>query len=211
MDDRPEDGEQAGSRRRLSLPTPASSHDLPTASDDLDSIDEAGAPDDLVAFVLRDAPDDLNALDHLDYLGVPDDLSPLDGETYVLAEGNLTESLDWDIALRHELAYDMFHGPNWNKVAGRLVEYGLAVIKSWLQTRKMWKQCKENRCWPGAPPDVLSEDDCAELANETVARAINTFQDKAMTRGGWRPERGASLSTYFIGRCVFAFPNVYRK
>jgi DNA-directed RNA polymerase specialized sigma24 family protein len=116
-----------------------------------------------------------------------------------------------DHDLQAELAYDGFQGPKWDMFAHRLAEYGLAVIKAWLKTGEMWNQCKKRNCWPGPPPASLSEDDRAELANETVARAIKTFRDRAMVQGGWKLKGGASLRTYYIGTCVYAFPNVYRK
>ena len=37
------------------------------------------------------------------------------------------------------------------------------------------------------------------------------FFEKALKGGQWRPERGASLKTFFIGACARQFPNVYRS
>ncbi|GGP55229.1 hypothetical protein GCM10010185_29730 [Saccharothrix coeruleofusca] len=49
------------------------------------------------------------------------------------------------------------------------------------------------------------------MAEDTVSQAVLDFRDRALVGGGWRPDGGACLKTYFVGRCVLAFPNAYRK
>ena len=50
-----------------------------------------------------------------------------------------------------------------------------------------------------------------ELANMTVAVALPRFREHALIGGGWRYEGGAGLATYFMGSCLYAFPNEFRK
>jgi DNA-directed RNA polymerase specialized sigma24 family protein len=50
-----------------------------------------------------------------------------------------------------------------------------------------------------------------ELANMTVALALPRFKEHALVGGGWRFDGGASLSTYFMGSCLYIFPNEFRK
>jgi hypothetical protein len=50
-----------------------------------------------------------------------------------------------------------------------------------------------------------------ELAAITVAAALPRFRDKALIGGAWDPSKGASITTYFMGACVFAFPNELRR
>jgi RNA polymerase sigma factor (sigma-70 family) len=45
---------------------------------------------------------------------------------------------------------------------------------------------------------------------ETVAVALREFRERALVRRLWSPDGGASLKTYFIGTCLFVFPNVFR-
>jgi DNA-directed RNA polymerase specialized sigma24 family protein len=128
-----------------------------------------------------------------------------------LTDEDLDEALKQDAKLRHELYQDGFQGPNWDRFADELVKYGHAVVGSWLQTHKMWKECKKKGRYPGPPPLSWNEEDRDELANETIAWALIVFHDEGMQRERWKPEHGASLQTYFIGACVLVFPNVYRK
>lgn len=50
-----------------------------------------------------------------------------------------------------------------------------------------------------------------ELANETVAVALNKFRDTNLRRHRWDSTRGATIKTYFIGQCLIRFPNIYRS
>lgn len=45
----------------------------------------------------------------------------------------------------------------------------------------------------------------------TVARALPVFRERALRQGEWRPGKGASLTTYFVGTCTYEFPNEYRR
>lgn len=75
----------------------------------------------------------------------------------------------------------------------------------------MFAQCKKKGCYPGPPPLTWETDEVQSLANDTVSQGILDFRERALIGGGWSPQGGASLKTYFVGRCVFAFPNFYRK
>jgi hypothetical protein len=116
-----------------------------------------------------------------------------------------------DVALRDELAAEGFEGSLWWLFTHELAQYGYAVVVAWLRTDEMFAQCKKRGCYPGPPPLRWQQDDVHSLANDTVSQAILDFRERALIRGGWRPDGGASLKTYFVGRCVFAFPNFYRK
>jgi len=50
-----------------------------------------------------------------------------------------------------------------------------------------------------------------ELAVMVVAVALPAFREHALAGGGWRADGGASLTTYFLGACLMAFPNEFRK
>ena len=45
----------------------------------------------------------------------------------------------------------------------------------------------------------------------TVALALPRFRERALVGGGWRYEAGAGLPTYFMGACLYVFPNEFRK
>jgi DNA-directed RNA polymerase specialized sigma24 family protein len=78
---------------------------------------------------------------------------------------------------------------------------------------RIFSKCAEKnvRC-PGAPHHIrqLTRDDANEMANEIIARALNSFRDKVLRPQVWSPQGGARLSTMFLTQCIFQFPNVYR-
>jgi DNA-directed RNA polymerase specialized sigma24 family protein len=49
-----------------------------------------------------------------------------------------------------------------------------------------------------------------ELAGETAAAALVLFRQKLID-GEWNPAGGRSLTSYFMGACLYAFPNVLRR
>ena len=116
-----------------------------------------------------------------------------------------------DLELRNDLALAGFRGPGWDRYAWELARYGYAVMMAWLKTGEMFSQCKAKGCSLGSPPLEWAMDDRAGLATETVALAVNSFRQQALIEGKWTHHGGATLKTYFIGACVFAFPNLYRK
>jgi hypothetical protein len=115
-----------------------------------------------------------------------------------------------DVQLRDTLAQAGFTGRVWDRFAEELGRYGYAVMMAWLATGELFAQCKSRNCWPGGAPLWWEEDDRKGLANEIVAVAVKNFRQKGLIGGGWDSTRGASLKTYFIGACVYAFPNLYR-
>jgi hypothetical protein len=116
-----------------------------------------------------------------------------------------------DLELRNDLALAGFSGPGWNRYATELARYGYAVVMAWLETGEIFNQCKAKGCCLGLPPLEWTVDDRDGLANETVALALHNFKQQALIEGKWTAERGTTLKTYFVGACVFAFPNLYRK
>jgi DNA-directed RNA polymerase specialized sigma24 family protein len=49
------------------------------------------------------------------------------------------------------------------------------------------------------------------LSSETNARALQFFRKHVLLAGVWSPEGGASLRTFYVGACLFAFPNVFQR
>ncbi|MEU9381302.1 hypothetical protein AB0D38_10015 [Streptomyces sp. NPDC048279] len=60
-------------------------------------------------------------------------------------------------------------------------------------------------------PATWTKEDLEEVVQDTVARAVVIFERDALRAGRWRTDGGASLATYFIGTCLFAFAEVYRR
>jgi len=148
---------------------------------------------------------DVLSVDPEDLLAVEDDDDPARQ-----AAESLQRRLG-DLELRNELAHAGFTGPVWERFANELARYGHAVMMAWLWTNEIFVQCQARNCSPGPAPPSWTYEDRMSLANDTVTHAIGKFRDRALIAGKWNIAGGASLKTYFIGACVYAFPNYYRK
>jgi DNA-directed RNA polymerase specialized sigma24 family protein len=105
-----------------------------------------------------------------------------------------------------------FAGRDYERFATELARYGHAVTMAWIRKGAIFGKCRERGIGlPEPPPGALQQGDVAEgLANETIALALRSFRENVLLPGRWNPARGASLKTFFIGQCLFRFPNVYR-
>jgi RNA polymerase sigma factor (sigma-70 family) len=116
-----------------------------------------------------------------------------------------------DERLYDRLAAAGFDGPEYAMFVAELAAYGIGICEAWLRTGLMFKYCRDRGRPAGPPPAIWSAEDRHELVLETVAVALRDFHDHALMKGQWRADGGASLKTYFIGACLHAFPNVFRK
>ena len=137
----------------------------------------------------------------------------------VAAARQLEESLRRraaDQRLRDELATHNFSGPQYQQFERELVRYGTSVLRAWMYTGYVFKLAS-SRGYCLRPSEVelgalhRESDVREELANMTVAVALPKFRQRALIDGGWRPDGGASLSTYFTGACLAVFPNEFRR
>ncbi|MFC0439661.1 sigma-70 family RNA polymerase sigma factor [Kutzneria buriramensis] len=124
--------------------------------------------------------------------------------------------LQADHDLVEELRADGFDSRGYAVFTQTLADYGLPVIQAWIRRRDIFRlTAKRGR--PVTCSDELRErlsrdfDDRQELASMVVARALVHFRDLALVRGGWSPQGGASLTTFFIGACIQVFPNEFRS
>jgi DNA-directed RNA polymerase specialized sigma24 family protein len=133
-------------------------------------------------------------------------------------EGNWDPAEEWewkaqrlrDQQLVDRLSCRGFTGPEYATFAAEFAAYGLAVCRAWLASGIIFSFCARRGRPLGRPPDFWTSDDRHELVLETVALALKEFRERALVRKLWSPDGGASLKTYFIGTCLFVFPNVFR-
>jgi RNA polymerase sigma factor (sigma-70 family) len=64
---------------------------------------------------------------------------------------------------------------------------------------------------PPLPEPAWDYEERSRLAEDTVVIALHKFRDTVLIPHRWKPERGATLRTFFIGQCLIRFPNVYRQ
>jgi hypothetical protein len=100
----------------------------------------------------------------------------------------------------------------FTKLSGRLMGYAWPILLRWMNTKEIFDLCKRARkpLREDAAMD-WTDDDRKGMATDTVIVAWEYFRTTALTKGGWKPDRGASLQTYFVGACILCFADVYGK
>ncbi|MEW1583459.1 hypothetical protein ACFCXC_35530 [Streptomyces microflavus] len=131
----------------------------------------------------------------------------------------LQASIDRRLADGHivtMLRQDGFEGPRYDRFVEELVRYGISVLRGWMHSGYIFKLVAQRGF--GLSPHELDLEDLAtdsdlreELASMTVARALPRFRQQALVDSGWNTEGGASITTYFMGACVYDFPNEFRR
>lgn len=122
------------------------------------------------------------------------------------------ERLAADRELVQRLALHGYEGTEWKKFATALAEYGFQVMKAWIKSGLVFAKCASKGVGLRNLHDVpRSDDDAGEIAGETVALAIRSFREKVLVPKRWDPTKGATLKTFFIGQCLFQFPNTIRR
>ena len=121
-----------------------------------------------------------------------------------------------DRDLLDRLAAEQFAGRAYDQFENELAAYGLSVLQAWMYSGYVFKLASK-RGFSLAPSDreleTLQRDSNLreELANMTVGTAIPRFRDRALVGGGWTLAGGASVPTYFMGSCLYVFPNEFRR
>ncbi|MGX1546568.1 hypothetical protein [Streptomyces adustus] len=154
-------------------------------------------------------------------LGAPvseDELRRLNGHRR-RRPGRLQDSIDRrasDRRILEVLARDGFQGPRYDRFVNELVRYGISVLRAWMHSGFIFRLVADRGF--GLRPHELDLEELAsdsdlreELATMTVARALPRFRQHALVEGGWTCDGGASVTTYFMGACVYVFPNEYRR
>ncbi|MFV8160759.1 RNA polymerase sigma factor [Mycobacterium sp. 134] len=109
-----------------------------------------------------------------------------------------------------------FCGRRWDRLAGDLAAYGWAVLDAWMRTGYIFAKVRDiGRPLPHTDTESreleTKPDVRAELCAETAARALKKFRDAGLAGTGWSPDGGASLTTFFVGACIQAFNNEFRR
>ncbi|MFC7529769.1 RNA polymerase sigma factor [Actinoplanes sp. GCM10030250] len=121
-----------------------------------------------------------------------------------------------DRLLLAELASRNFAGPSYLRFEEELAAYAISVLRGWMHSGFIFQLTAARGFALNPSAAELEElhhdsDVRDELAIMTVALALPRFREQALVGRGWRFEGGASLSTYFMGTCLYVFPNELRK
>jgi DNA-directed RNA polymerase specialized sigma24 family protein len=113
-----------------------------------------------------------------------------------------------DRDLRDMLAAQGFSGAAYAVFEEELAGYGYRVMMDWLRTGYIFSLCRNTGIMLLSRP--IPGHEIEDLAQETVAEALGAFKRK-LRDGRWRPDRGASLKTYFTRALCLQFANSWRK
>jgi DNA-directed RNA polymerase specialized sigma24 family protein len=139
----------------------------------------------------------------------PADGSAAEGDASTASLADRAARLRADRDLRDMLAAQGFAGPAYAVFEEELAGYGYQVMMDWLRTGYIFIQCRNTGI--GLPSWPIPAHEREDLAQETVAEALGAFRQKGLREGGWRPDRGASLKTYFTGALCLQFANSWKK
>jgi hypothetical protein len=144
-----------------------------------------------------------------DFTGGREDRALDDAVRALRRRDRLTEDAD----LITWLALNSFAGPDYDRFEHELARYGNSVILAWIRKGVIFGKCREKGLGglPEPPTGAMTRPDVAEeLAGETVAKSLHYFRENVLLRNSWNPARGASIKSFFVGQCLFRFPNIYR-
>lgn len=140
---------------------------------------------------------------------------PVPGEWLAphLVDSSRLDRLCGDADLAQRLREQRYRGRDWNYFVTELIKYGYAVLISWMRSGLIWRRLADRNIGglPEPPAWEWHNEAWNEIAGMTMVVAVEKFRDTVLIPGRWDPRRGASLKTYFIGQCLFRFPNVYRS
>lgn len=117
-----------------------------------------------------------------------------------------SERLAGDRELYEVLREQGFQGRDYEDFEIELVGYGFACIKKWILTKELLAKCREKLDFVPDDEDVrldlLTPDEAEEIAQDIVVQSVLEFREDALVGGKWSPTGGASLKTFFVGRCL---------
>ncbi len=142
------------------------------------------------------------------------DTAPPDGRTLRIQQ---------EAARIAELALDGFQGPAYEIFENDLCRDSMPILRGMLRNGEIARLSQRRFTERGItffvdPEDAhllhSSPDARDEIAVDTIMRALKTFRGKALLNGAWSPQyqgpKGpCSLTSFFIGQCIWEFRRVY--
>jgi DNA-directed RNA polymerase specialized sigma24 family protein len=155
----------------------------------------------------RSTPTEVTSLPPKTFPGGPSKGPAADQDAAERAE-NIAR-LEKDRKQRDALAAVNFTGRAYVKFEDEYARFGYELMMPLLKTGYIFTRCREMGL--NLPRRRILAIDREELAQETLERALPWFKAKGLEQGGWNPELGASLKTYFTKALLFQFANIWRK
>ncbi|MFE3584522.1 sigma-70 RNA polymerase sigma factor region 4 domain-containing protein [Streptomyces vinaceus] len=107
-------------------------------------------------------------------------------------------------------------GPRYRELHDELWVYGWRVMRAWMRDGTVIARCRLKGFRFPAPYTEVEEmmqrvDVRDEIAHTCVSKAVESFLSDLEKEDFWDAHQGATLRTYFIGRCLMLFGDAYRK
>jgi len=94
----------------------------------------------------------------------------------------------------------------------KLRGYGVNTLMSQWQSNELRSTVRQKTSITLPPPPACwTPDHIRSIVATSVSALVEPFLEAAILQGGWRPEVGARIRTYFVGRCYFGFADEYRQ
>ncbi|HEX8093032.1 hypothetical protein [Jatrophihabitans sp.] len=125
--------------------------------------------------------------------------------------------LEGDAQLVQAMREQGFTGLLYHSFEAELIAYAVEVLQAWMYTGVIFRICaaKGLSMSPPSPEELelfaRDKDLREELAWMSVGRAIIKFKQNALIDGGWRPEAGSLLKSYFLGAALYQFRDERKK
>jgi hypothetical protein len=99
------------------------------------------------------------------------------------------------------------------------VEFGMALrdfamstlLAQWRDKTLLLKVRRKTSIPLGPQPSSWDFSYVRSIVAVAVSHSVEPFLDHAVLRGGWDPDRGATISTYFTHYCYYRFADEYRR
>ncbi|MDQ7802693.1 hypothetical protein Q5425_03055 [Amycolatopsis sp. A133] len=142
---------------------------------------------------------------------LPAGLSSLPEDELWMGDGPARPMVLPDLELLCALETEGLDGPIWAELEHRLVGFGLGVLDAWITSGQIYDRATQKGRPVRPPRPPFTRDEQITVVYDAVADGLRLFRTQGIEKGGWCPDRGARLSTYFLGSCVLCFANACRK
>lgn len=117
--------------------------------------------------------------------------------------------LEADAELIYKLMLGGYAGRDWDAFADVLARYAYPVILSWINKGTLVQRCFAKGL---RAPRLFRHKraDREDISRSIIAESIFVFRRDVLIPGRWNAGKGATLKTFFIGRCLMQYPNAYR-
>ncbi|MFI0777316.1 hypothetical protein [Streptomyces sp. NPDC021212] len=119
--------------------------------------------------------------------------------------------LEADQRLVDFLRRDGFQGPRYDKAAAGWWSYGWRIMVKWTGTGEAF--VRSQQAGRPVPPSMItstwSKDDRYQVATDSVIAGMELFRERGLVQAQWKPQGGASLTTYVAGATIRSFRPAY--